>query len=152
MTLVFFLTIGFFFVFGVVPSNSQALTYLKCVPNNGNSEQFIGLDNNTTGNCVSTNNNSTTNVTTEQANNQNPLSTLSALVTGVDVPQALASITIYLSVFAKGWIYILDVIFGGGPLGIFVWLIGLPLQLLQLYFIFQFGINIFGIFRGAKIF
>lgn len=149
MTLLYFTIIGMFFVTGILAQRDPgAIQSIKCLPNGGNINTYAGLDSNAigAGNCFNDTNSTGVNINTEQ----NPLSTALNAAFGI-IPGAnvLLQVATLVQFMLLGWILILQIILGTGPLSIFVFLIGVPLQLLQLYFLTQIVIQILAAIRGG---
>lgn len=150
MTLLYVTVIAFFFTTGILAQrNPEGIEAIKCIPNNGNINQYAGLDQNASGtaNCFNDINSSGVNINTQQDPLSTALNAAFGLVPGANVLNQIATMVRFLIL---GWILILEIILGShGPLSVFIYLIGVPLQLLQLYFLAQIVIQILAAIRGS---
>lgn len=150
MTLLYVTIIAFFFSTGILAErNPGAIQSIQCIPNSGTITQYGGLDRNAlgTGNCFVDNNSTGVNINTQQDPLSTSLNAAFSLVPGANV---LSQISTLVRFIILGWVLILEIIIGSsGPLSVFIFLIGVPLQLLQLYFLAQIVIQILAAIRGS---
>ena len=146
LTALYITVIAFFFIGGVLAErNPGAIGAIQCIPNSGNINQYGGLDENATGtgNCFPDVNSSGVNINTQQDSLSTALNAAFGLVPGANVLVEVATLVQFL-IF--GWVLI---ILGTGPLQVFIYLIGVPLQIFQLYFLVQIIIQILAAIRGG---
>ncbi len=150
MTLLYFTVIGFFIISGVAAERAPgAIQSIQCLPNTGSINQYAGLDANSTGssNCFNDTNSTGLNFNTQQDSLSTALNAAFGLVPGANVLLQVATIVRFMIL---GWILILQIIIGtSSPLSILIFAIGVPLQLLQLYFLAQIIIQILAAIRGG---
>lgn len=148
MTLLFITIVAFFSVTGVLAErNPSAINSISCIPNDKNISQYGGLPSGTIGtsNCQTDTNASNTNISSTQNDNSDVTSGVLSLV-GLG---SLTQVPRLLGLMIGGWVIILEIILGGGPLSFLIFLIGVPLQILQIYFLVQVILQIVGALRGV---
>lgn len=146
MTMVYFTILIFFIGSGIAGQVNPILSEkIQCVPNEGNIGQYGGLDSNQMGANCGDLNSSDLSIYTTYAERPGIASFLG------DFPNAIKKVILYFTIFASGWVTIMEVIFGAGPLAFLIWPIGGILQVFQLLFLVDLGNKLIAIFRGGQI-